>query len=62
MAFGLMALASLAFAQLVSIFGGQFGLTSETVVIVGWNFVGLAALDALLLLTWERFVGLIARL
>ena len=58
-AFGLMALAGLALAQLVAMFGGQLGLASDTVAIVGWSFVGLAALDAALLLVWERLIALI---
>lgn len=60
-AFGLMALASLVLAHIVMTFGGQFGLADDACRVVGWSFVGLAALDAVLLLTWENLIRVLIR-
>ncbi|MBL8564394.1 MAG: hypothetical protein JNM89_01615 [Hyphomicrobiaceae bacterium] len=61
LAFGLLALAALLFALSVHNSLLPVELEAEARRIIAWSFVGLSALDAALLLVWERFIGAIAR-
>lgn len=59
-AYALAALAALAFAALISHTNLGAPLTEEARSVVTWSFVGLAALDATLLLTWQYVIRWIA--
>lgn len=58
-AFALAALAALAIAGLVHHVELAGVLTDEARDVIAWSFVGLAALDALLLLIWQSLVQFI---
>lgn len=59
-AWALTALAALAFALLVHNDMLALPLDEEARRVIAWSFVGLAALDAALLLVWRRLVTWIA--
>ncbi len=61
LAFGLLALAALLFALAVHNGLLPVDLENEARQVIAWSFVGLSALDATLLLVWERVIGAIAR-
>ena len=60
-AFGIAALAALALASFIHSGSLPLELTEEARRVMAWSFVGLAALDAVLLVTWSRVCGWIAR-
>ncbi len=60
-AFGLLALAALAFG--LAVHKGVLPIDFDTQArqVIAWSFVGLSTLDATLLVIWERLIGIIAR-
>lgn len=60
LAFGLLALAALGFACFVHRDLLPVALADEARNVVSWSFVGLATLDATLLLVWSRLTAWIA--
>lgn len=59
-AFGLAALAALAFAAIVNNGADLVALPEEARNVIAWSFVGLAAFDAVMLIVWGRFVAWLA--
>lgn len=58
-AFGLIALAGLAFAGLINHEVVPLDFSAEARGVIAWSLVGLAAADAVLLLSWERIAELL---
>lgn len=61
LAFGIAALAALALAIVIHSASFPVGLPDEARRVMTWGFIGLAALDAALLVIWSRVCGWIAR-
>lgn len=60
-AFGLLALASLAFGLVVHAGLLPLRIAPEAQTIIAWSFVGLATVDAALLVVWHRVIAWIWR-
>ena len=56
-AYALAALAALVFALLLHYTGLGAPFTPEARRVITWSFVGLAALDTMLLLVWQRLIA-----
>lgn len=59
-AFGIAALAALALASVIHSASLPIDLPDETRRVMAWSFVGLAGLDAVLLMIWNRVCRWIA--